>query len=77
MDCIFICENAKLNNKKCNLCENAKLNTIKCNLHTTKMQSAKMHVQLDCIFVFKILHVLCHMAAPDWMYVVTLNKGAP
>ena len=26
-----------------------------------------------CILVFTILHFLCHMAAPDWMYVVTLK----
>ena len=26
-----------------------------------------------CILVFIILHVLCHVAAQDWMYVVILK----
>ena len=44
---IYICENAKPNNIKCNLCENAKFNNIKCNLTITKIQSTELHVHLD------------------------------
>ena len=39
-------------------CENAKLNNIKCNLPMTKMQSAEMHVQLDkCVLHFSVYNI--------------------
>ena len=46
------------NNIKCNLCENAKLNHKKCNIPITKMQSAEMHEQLHkCVLHFYIYNI--------------------